>query len=325
MTQPDILSELENETPFKRITAVNPVAYALLATFVVDLLLQPAIFSVSEFGAQIESALPLMFVAFAQTLVVLTGGFDLSVGGILVITNVLTATWLGSSNDRLWLLIIIVGIGMMLGAINGVLIAYVQFESFIATLGTWAIYDGIALTILSTDGGTVPGALTNFVNGSVGPIPTAYLIFAALILVALYIHRHRYGTYLKATGADAESARRNGIKIAQVRLWAYIISGLFCALAGIYLAAQTGTGTPTAGDGYILQSIEAVAIGGASFLGGEGNLLASVAAVFVLTFISNIVFALNLQPYVAVIASSVLLLGAVLIKSTRRLFGARQG
>ncbi|MCY0899020.1 MAG: ABC transporter permease [Firmicutes bacterium] len=325
MTQPEILTESGKRMPLRRLTAVNPVIYAFLVMLIVDLLLQPAIFSVSEFGDQIASALPLMFVAFAQTLVVLTGGFDLSVGGILVITNVLTATWLSSGTHRLGLLIVIVCIGMILGAVNGVLIAYVRFESFIATLGTWAIYDGIALTILPTDGGTVPAALTNFVNGSIGPVPTAYLIFAVLILVALYIHRHAYGTYLKATGADAESARRNGIKISQVRLGAYILSGFFCALAGIYLAAQTGTGTPTAGDGYILQSIEAVAIGGASFLGGEGNLLASIAAVFVLTFISNIVFALNLQPYVAVIASSVLLLAAVLVKSTRQLFGGRQG
>ena len=300
---------------------VNPIVYLVFAGFLVNVIFQPTILSLSLLGFQIQSTLPLVFVAFAQTLVILSGGFDLSVGGILVITNVLTATLLGgTSGTHLWLLPGILVVGLGLGAINGVLVAWVKLQPFIATLGTWAVYDGIALTILKTDGGNVPTALTSVVNGTIGALPVSYLILAGVVLLAVYVHRHPFGLYLKATGADEENARRSGINTAAVRFATYSLSGLLCGLAGLYLAAQTGTGTPTAGDSFILQSVEAVAIGGASLLGGQGNIVATIGAVFVLTFISNIVFALNLQPYIAVIASSALLLAAVALKSARGLY-----
>ncbi len=289
---------------------------AILAGLVAaDFVLQPALLDSYQIGLEIQTALSLVFVSFAQTLVVLVRGIDLSVGGTMVVANVLTATWIGASDSRVPLVAVVLLIGLAMGAFNGVLVTFLRFEPFVATLATWTIYNGIALWLLPTDGGAAPPKLSNIVISTVGPVPDTYLILAAVLLVWWWLKGTRFGRQMYAVGSDEERAYLNGVRPYAIKIGVYSLAGLAAALGGVYLCASTSTGTPTAGDGYILQSVAAVVIGGTSLLGGRGGVGLTVMATFVLVLIADIVSALNLSVWVSVAAQFGLLLVVVAVRS----------
>jgi ribose transport system permease protein len=207
-----------------------------------------------------------------------------------------------------------------MGALNGTLVAFLDFQPFVATLATWTIFNGIALWILPTDGGAAPPALTRVVNASIGSVPASFVILAGLLIFWWYLRGTRFGHAIYAIGSDEDRAQLNGVDVRAVKLAVYSIAGLASAAAGVYLAGTTSTGTPTAGDGYILQSVAAVVIGGTSLLGGAGGFGLTVMATFVLTIIADVVAALNLSVWVSVAASAGLLLVVV---GARSYFEAR--
>ncbi|EHN10516.1 Ribose ABC transport system permease protein RbsC (TC 3.A.1.2.1) [Patulibacter medicamentivorans] len=296
--------------PRPRIDWGIAVTTLLLATLVVvDLSLQPALADITQIGLLVQTALPLLFVAAAQTLAVLVRGIDLSVGGVFAVANTMTAVWVGAAggNHQLLLLAVLVA-GLAMGAINGVLIAGLGFQPFIATLGTWTAYGGVALMILPSDGGAVPLVLTSILNGTVAGIPASIVIVAVLLLAWRVLRTSRFGTQIYAVGDDEERARLNGTPVRRVRLLVYALAGLCAAVGGIMLAGATSTGSPTAGDPYILMSLSAVVIGGTSLRGGAGGVGLSVMAAFSLILISDIASAMNLDVWVSVAASALLLL-----------------
>ncbi|HEY8723679.1 MAG TPA: ABC transporter permease [Gaiellaceae bacterium] len=280
----------------------------LVALFVTDLLLQPALADWNQIGLEIGNALPLVLLGFAQTLVVLVRGIDLSVGGTLAVANVLTATWIGASDGRLDLLLVVLLIGLGMGALNGVLVTFMDFQPFVATLATWSVYGGIALWVLPTDGGAPPPRLTSVVTGTIGAVPTTYVILAGILLVWVWLKGTTFGRAIYAIGSDEESANLNGVRIRAVKVTVYALAGLAAAAAGIYLAGQNSTGTPTIGNGLILRSVAVVVIGGTSLLGGRGGVVLTTMAAFVLTLIDDVVSAQNLSVWVGAAADAGLLL-----------------
>lgn len=291
-------------------------ALILVALAVTDVLLQPALLDLVQIGLLLQTALPLVFVAAAQTLVVLVRGIDLSVGGIFVVANAITAQWVGgAAGSHQLLLLVAIASGLAMGAFNGALVAGLRFEPFIATLGTWTIFSGIALMILPTDGGTPPPILTSIILGEVFGIPSAIVIVAAIFGVWRAIRGTRFGGRIMAVGADEERARLNGTPVRRVKLAVYALAGLVAGLGGIYSAGATVSGTPTAGDAYILVSVAAVVIGGTSLLGGRGGVGLSIMAALSLALISDIVSAVNFDVWVSVAASSGLLLVVVVVRA----------
>jgi ribose transport system permease protein len=286
----------------------------LLAILIlVSVILQPSILSLLQMGLVVQIALPLVFVCMGQGLVLLTGGLDLSVGGTLAIASVMTATWVGSF-DGLHLVVILL-LGAVLGAINGILVTRVKLNPFIVTLATWSIFDGIALNILPTDGGTPPLGFTNWITSTTAGIPSSFVVLAVGVVVWMVWSKTRSGRHLYATGSDEARAIASGVNVDRIRLLAYSLSGTAAAMAGICLALVTSTGSPTSGDGYILPSIEGAVIGGVSLLGGKGGAGLAILGAFVLIFIANITQALNLQPWVSDMASALLLLIVVGVRA----------
>jgi ribose transport system permease protein len=295
-------------------------AAILIALIVADLSIQPALGNLVQIGLLIETALPLVLLAVAQTFVVLVGGIDLSVGGMYVVTNAITVTWVGlHGGAHQWLLLVALGFGLAMGALNGLLVVRLGFEPFIATLGTWTIFNGIALTILPTDGGSPPPFLSNLLVDQVAGIPSSIVILAGIFVAWRLLRATRFGVRMYAVGADQERARLNGTPVRTVKLTVYTIAGLCAALAGIYAAGANASGTPTGGDAYILTSVAAVVIGGTSLRGGEGGVGMTMMAAMSLTLINDIVGAGNLNTWVSVAAASALLLALVV---ARTLIGA---
>lgn len=291
-------------------------ALILAALIIADLSIQPALGNLVQIGLLIETALPLVLLAVAQTFVVLVGGIDLSVGGMYVVANAVTVQWVGMHGGaHQWLLLVALGLGLAMGALNGLLVVRLGFQPFIATLGTWTIFNGIALTILPTDGGSPPPFLSNLLVDQVAGIPSSIVILVAVFVVWRALRATRFGVRMYAVGADQERARLNGTPVRTVKLAVYMIAGLCAALAGIYAAGANASGTPTGGDPYILTSVAAVVIGGTSLRGGEGGVGMTMMAAMSLTLINDIVGAENLNTWVSVAAASALLLALVVART----------
>lgn len=294
----------------RRVPWNSAVTAAILAALIIaDVSIQPALANLTQIGLLIETAMPLVMIAVAQTLIVLLGGIDLSVGGMFVVANAVTVVWVGGGGGAHQLLIVVAfAIGIAMGTLNGVLVTGLGFQPFIATLGTWTIYNGLALTILPTDGGTPPPFLSNFMVQTVFGVPTSIVMLIIVFLLWRCLRATRFGSRMYAVGADEERARLNGTSVRRVKLVVYSLAGLCAAIGGIYAAGADVSGTPTAGDAYILTSVAVVVIGGTSLRGGEGGIGVTLMGAMVLTLINDIVDAVNLSTWVSVAASAALLL-----------------
>jgi ribose transport system permease protein len=278
--------------------------------------LRDAVFTLDELNVDTAAAMTLLLAATGQTIVLLRGGIDLSIGGMISFGTVLAATRFGDSwpSALAWTLIIL-AIGLGFGAINGLLISVLRLQPFLVTLATWSILSGASLLILPIDGGALPGAWMRLGNASFLGLSTSVWILIFLCVFWIWFRDTRLGVTIRATGSNERSAYLSGVSLTSVNVATYGLSGLFAALAALYLTTQTGAGSPTIGKDYILPSVAAAVIGGISLFGGRGGLSGTIVGAFVLTIIGNLVFVLSVSSYWQPIVSGLILLAAVLASS----------
>lgn len=288
----------------------------LAALLIVYATLQRDVFTLEELNLDATAAMTLLLAATGQTIVLMRGGIDLSVGGMISVGTVLAATRFGDDPARtgVWALLIVV-IGAGVGAINGLLISVLRLQPFLVTLATWSILAGSALLVLPTDGGQLPAGWMAFGSGSFLGLSSSVWLLGALALFWLWFRDTRLGVTIRATGSNEKSAFLSGVSLTGVNVATYGLSGGFAALSALYLTTQTGTGSPTVGNGYILPTVAAAVIGGISLSGGRGGLAGTVVGAFILTVIGNLVFVLDISSYWQPIASGLILLAAVLASS----------
>lgn len=307
----------------------TPIAipYLILAILVVVYgSVGSGVFTLNELNVQSAAVLTLLLVATGQTIVILLGGIDLSVGGVVSLSTALAATQFGSGGTRmvLWALAII-GIGLVAGALNGVLVARLRLQPFIVTLATWSVWSGVALWILPTEGGNIPSGFVDWVQATPLGIATPVWLALGLVLFWHWFKRTRPGIGIRAVGSSENSAYLSGAPVGLTIITAYGLSGVFAALAGLFLVTQTASGSPTVGNDYILNSVAAVVIGGTSLFGGRGGLGGTVAGAVILTLIASVIFTLNVSSFWTPIATGVLLILAVLANSLTELYMRRRG
>jgi ribose transport system permease protein len=278
--------------------------------------LRDDVFSLDELNVDTAAAMTLLLAATGQTIVLLRGGIDLSIGGMISFGTVLAATQFGDSffATGAWTIAILV-IGLAVGVINGLLISVLRLQPFLVTLATWSILSGAALLVLPIDGGSLPEAWMSVGNSSFGGLSTSVWILVVLLFFWLWFRHTRLGITIRATGSSEKSAFLSGVSLTFINVATYGLSGVFAALAALYLTTQTGAGSPTIGKDYILPSVAAAVIGGISLFGGRGGLLGTVIGAFILTIIGNLVFVLSVSSYWQPIVSGVILLIAVLASS----------
>lgn len=275
--------------------------------------MQSGVFTLDELNLDTAAALTLILAATGQTIVLLRGGIDLSVGGTISLGTVLAATRFGEepANVALWSGLILL-LGTLIGAANGLLISFFRLQPFLVTLATWSILNGVAMIILPTDGGAVPSWWLGFGYLQFAGLSSTVWALAALLLFWSWFTATRLGIAIRATGSNEKSAFLSGVSLTRINVATYGLSGFFAALAALYLTTQTGAGSPTIGRDYILPSVAAAVIGGVSLFGGRGHLAGTVVGAFVLTLIGNLVFTLRVSSYWQPAASGVILLVAVL-------------
>jgi ribose transport system permease protein len=298
----------------QQISAAVPVAL-FVVLFIVMVIEQGSSFSSSLLQSVLETTVPLLIVGLGQTLVVLTGGIDLSVGGIFSLAASLIATKMLQNGDIfLWLPLVIL-IGFAAGAINGLLIVRTRIQPFIVTLASWSVFSGLALLALPTEGGSVAPGLSSFLSGS-ALIPKAVIVTLLLILFWLVVRRTAFGTAILSLGSSEGSAHLNGVPVDRTKVLVYALSGMFASIAAVYyVAVLTFSGSPVAGDPYILLSVAAVVIGGTSMAGGRGTFVGTVLGALSLSFIAQIVFFSGAESYWSQFVQGVLVLAAVLLFS----------
>jgi ribose transport system permease protein len=253
-------------------------------------------------------------VALGQTFVILGGGIDLSIPWTLNGAAILVTLFADGKNGPLWWAIpLVLAMGAGVGLVNGIGIAFLGVSPIIMTLGMNVILSGALL--LYTNGSptaSAPPAIDTLATGRVGPIPVDTIVWAGLALAAtLVLTWTAFGRHLYALGTNRTVAQFSGIAISRVTVFTYVVCGMTSALAGIVLTGYVGQAYLGMGDPYLFSSVAAVAIGGASILGGSGHYLGTVAGALILTVLAGLLPILNLDPAALQIIYGVVILVTV--------------
>lgn len=258
-------------------------------------------------------------VACGMLLMIITGGFDLSVGAVGALSAIVGAWVIISFSVPLGIAGAIAA-GLVTGLINGVLITKVGINPFVATLGMQVFVRGVLLIV--TDGKPIYGVPTEFTwvgLGRIQGVPVAVLIFAAVVLATFVILRFtRFGHYLYAVGGNKEAARLAGINVDRVLIGAYVYGGLCAAIGGVVLLGQTVIGQPGAAEAWPLSAIAAVVVGGVPLTGGSGGVGAAVLGALLLGTVANALNLLGVSQYWQPAVTGLVILATVGIDSYQR-------
>ncbi|KQT85646.1 ABC transporter permease [Aurantimonas sp. Leaf443] len=262
----------------------------------------------------VRQSAPLLIVAAAMTFVITTGGIDLSVGSVLALVCALSAALLQAGIPWPLVILAMLALGGLVGAVQGFFIAYEGIPAFIVTLAGLSVIRGLALLI--TGGYSIPIAPDSpFVVMGRGwflgvPIP-AWIALAALVLAWTVFNQTRFGRYVTGIGANAEAVRRAGVDTRRTVLMVYVISSLAAALAGIILAGRLGSGSSNSGQGFELEVIAAVVLGGTSLFGGRGTLVGTVLGALTVAVIANGLILSHMSPFLTPIITGCIILVAI--------------
>lgn len=254
--------------------------------------------------------------AFGVTFVIIAGGIDLSLGSLVALCGVFVALMSQNQTFPLWLgFMLTLGLGIFLGAINGFIVVLTKVPPFIVTLGTMTIGRGAALILSQGRPISDLNESLNFLgNGELLgiPIPILFLLLS-YISCQILLTKTVFGRYVKAIGGNEMASFVAGIRVDRMKIYVYVISGLFAALAGILLTARINTGQPNAGLGFELDAIAAVIIGGTSTRGGKGTITGTLLGVLFIGVINNGLDLINVSAYwQQVVMGGIIILAVVL-------------
>jgi ribose transport system permease protein len=252
-------------------------------------------------------------VSLGQTVAILTGGIDLSIGQIVGTGTVVFAHFTEAYPGLVWLAAVLVMLGgALIGALNGLLVVVLRVHPLIVTLAVSSLLLGATYLYTRMPGGSVPGEVVDFAYGAVFGVPiTALFTFAAFAAAGIWLRRTRSGRAVYFVGDSPDAARLNGVPVGRVITYTYAFSGLCAGLAAVFLAARMGVGDPVIGSTLTLQSITPVVIGGTLLSGGRGGVLGTLLGVFLLALMSNVLNYMQVSSYAQWIIQGIVILVAV--------------
>jgi ribose/xylose/arabinose/galactoside ABC-type transport system permease subunit len=274
----------------------------------------PTFFQPRNLFNVLRQASALGILAVGQTVVVISGGIDLSVAAIMQLSGVTVAeitrgqdTYVGAA------ILVCLAAGVVIGLGNGVLVAKRRVQPFISTLFVGLLVTGLRLLVTkATPSGVLPPVIRALGGGSVGPVPAALLFFAlAAVGAGFMLNRTTTGRRLFALGGNRQAAFLSGVMVDRLTIFSYVFCGLMAALAGLILVGYLGYADQEIGTGYDLDSIAAVAVGGAVLGGGKGRISGTVAGVVLMTILLNLVLLLGLKVEFQLVIRGLVILAAV--------------
>lgn len=305
-----------------------PSLILVIALTIINGFLIPHFFTMSYLSSFLTSYTPLLVLAMAETVVLLGGGIDISIGSIVSLVNVVIISLAGAGWSFPMAVAMGVGSGLVIGVINGVAIAYLRITPLLVTLATSSIAEGTALWILPYPGGNASSGFIAWYQGTTIGVPSPLLFVIITYLLWLVWSKTPLGLGLLALGNNPNKAYVTGIPVARLQFLSYLFTALVASIAAVAVTGNTGAGDPTIGSTYTLNAVAACVIGGISLLGGIGDILGAVlgAAFLGLAFLT--VFAANIPSYYQDLASGVIvvlgIVGASLVKKRQTRARARR-
>lgn len=261
-----------------------------------------------------RQAAPTLIVAVGMTLVITSGGIDLSVGSLVAVVSVLSAMCLQARWPALFVMLAMLILGAATGWINGYFTSYQGIPAFIVTLATLSALRGLALVL--TGGYSIPIDPTSpFLALGRGwmagqPVPV-WLSLATVLVGSFLLNRTRFGLHVTGIGSNEEAVRRAGVDTRLTKLGVYTLSGALTAIAGMVTAARLASGSSYSGIGFELDVIAAVILGGTNLFGGEGTITGTILGTLILAMISNGLVLLHVSPFYEQIVKGAILLTAI--------------
>ncbi len=316
---------MQNSTVAKKNTNIKEllVEYKSLVGLVILIavvgVLSPSFFTVPNLLNVLRQTSINGVIAAGMTFVILTGGIDLSVGSILAFSGAVAASCLASGQSMVVTIILTLVIGAGVGLLNGIIIAKGKLQPFIVTLATMTILRGA--TLVFTDGkpislGSGSGAVAfgKIGGGSIFEIPTPVIIMILAFAICYYIlTQTKMGRYTYALGGNEEATKLSGLNADRIKMFVYTVSGLLASVAGIIITSRLFSVQPNAGNGYELDAIAAVVLGGTKLAGGKGKITGTIIGALIIGVLSNALNLLNVSSYFQMIAKGVVILIAVLL------------
>ena len=303
---------------FVRRNAWTIGVYALLlASLIFTVAIHPT-YGAYDVKSLALGVLPLALAAAAQTVVVLSGGIDLTIGPMMAVANVLAARAMLHQNFRDALLIaaLVLVLGCAAGAFNGALVVLSRVPDIVVTLAMSFVWGGIALLILEKPGGGAPLEFQNLAqDASLSPwLPNAFIVLIVVVAVVwVPLRASRPGLALYAVGSDRAAAHASGVNVAFARVLAYTLSGVFSAAGGLALTMTTGIGSPLSGTIYTLSGVATIVLGGVSLAGGKGGMLGPMAAALILTLIPGDLIFLGIDPNYGQVIQGIVIVLVVMV------------
>ena len=281
---------------------------ALVLLIVVIGAISPEFRTVGNFLSLLRQSSINGLIAFGMTCVILTGGIDLSVGSVLALTTALCAGFISGGMPVGLAMILALVIGTGFGCISGFLVTKGRLQPFIATLITMTVFRG--LTMIYMDGKPISNLGDSF---TLKVIPIPVILFILIFVIFLFVlQKTTFGRHIYATGSNAKAANLAGVNIDRTKLAAYAISGGMAALSGLILLSRLGSAQPTLGEGYELDAIAAVALGGTSMNGGRGKIWGTFIGVLIIAVLNNGLNILGVSSYYQDVVKGIVILIAVL-------------
>ncbi|MBB5043528.1 ABC transporter permease [Shinella fusca] len=296
--------------------------YLVVAAFLVlYAVLFPGILSVGGFSKFTQNWFPLALVTMAQALLMLNGGITLAIGPLVSLGAVIAATTMEGVFGVPGGFVAVALAGLAIGAVTGVIVAHLRLPAIIVTLAGSFIITGVALILLPRPGGFIPDWLS---NGLAGHTPVAFLLLVVILLGWKAFLATPLGLGIYAAGDNPVGAFRSGVPVERAKVVAFALSGLLAALAGLFVAAQTGSGDPIIGTPFTLNSIAAAVLGGVGFLGGKGTMRGAICGSLLLSVMINVMFFLGFPPVAQYVAQGLIIVGAVAVPELLGAWRARR-
>lgn len=282
---------------FKNSTMLPGIIVFFLVVVGTNIILQPTFFKPVIMKSNLLTFTPLILIAMAQGIIILSGAVDLSIGAGITLINVIMASLMTDSIGSILIAVVVAFIlGLVINLINAVCIAYFKLPAMVSTFATASIWYGLALMIMPQPGGYVPSVYYRLYQKNLLMfIPVPLIIIGIALLFWVFIKKRSLYRHIIAVGNNESNAYSNGIKVMKVKLMAFMISGVFfMALAAIVVTAQVASGDANLGTAFTLPSVAAGVIGGISLQGGRGKLEGAIIGAIILGLLTNVIFFANI-------------------------------
>ena len=293
-----------------------PVFVLMVSFIILNIFITRGFLTAPFIGGFFAANTPLISIAIGVALVIISGGIDISLGAIVTMTNVLFITFINNGYSLGITIILCIFLSLVMGAVNGIIIGYLNVRPLIATFATNAIYSGIALWILPFPTGSNVPEFNDFIMWYASRpfnIPVSFMIMLVVLIIAIIALKTPVGKRIYATGNNAEKAFVSGINVNRIRLFVYTFAGGTAGIAGLALTARIGGGNPTIGLAMTLVCIAACVIGGINLACGSGSVFGAVWGTIFLQLVTATVFSLGVRTIYQNFAASVITLIGLII------------